>query len=354
MKTIIVGLATATGLAFSCVFAQAQSAANSLNYAYCTGRSGPRNITATTKSTLYMSDVFSVPAASQGAIRLAFRQYLATQDKMAMAEMCIAKASQQEASTDKAANLTKLKALVQASGAVSSVQIVETGWKYQAPATTAATSSPSVPITSPIPAKSAAAPITSGTSSTPTSPATSVNSMGSSLAATGTNIQQSTMQSVNQASQNVQNSAAAAVGSTVDAASQKMTNAFQNGMTGLLNRKKTAPAAAVANANVSAPPPSRPETTSSVLPASYGLPPATAVPANGPIAPASTPSAKPIIQDEGDGKHWMLTIPGDPETHELTPVANSKTVFVEDSTGDKYILMPDGDVKHIPHKNVAK
>ena len=61
------------------------------------------------------------------------------------------------------------------------------------------------------------------------------------------------------------------------------------------------------------------------------------------------PAAKSPVQDEGDGKHFVLTAPGQTDAREVTLVPGSKNSYIEESTGDKYIVMPDGSVTRIPH-----
>jgi hypothetical protein len=84
-----------------------------------------------------------------------------------------------------------------------------------------------------------------------------------------------------------------------------------------------------------------------------GAPSTTSAPAPGP-APAATavpvPSpTKSPVQDEGDGKHFVLTAPGQTDAREVTLVPGSKNSYIEDATGDKYIVMPDGSVTRIPN-----
>ena len=70
--------------------------------------------------------------------------------------------------------------------------------------------------------------------------------------------------------------------------------------------------------------------------------------------PADPPPApKPSIQDEGDGKHVVLTMPGQPDPLELTKVAGNDKAFMDAATGDKYIVMPDGSVTRIRHVRKA-
>jgi hypothetical protein len=89
-----------------------------------------------------------------------------------------------------------------------------------------------------------------------------------------------------------------------------------------------------------------------------GAPPTSSAPTPGPaptamVAPAPSPTKSPV-QDEGDGKHFVLTAPGQTDAREVTLVPGSKNAYIEDTTGDKYIVMPDGAVTRIPHtKKVA-
>ena len=88
-----------------------------------------------------------------------------------------------------------------------------------------------------------------------------------------------------------------------------------------------------------------------------GAPAATSAPAAAP-APTATavhaPSpAKSPVQDEGDGKHFVLTAPGQTDAREVTLVPGSKNAYIEEATGDKYIVMPDGSVTRIPNAKKA-
>ena len=81
---------------------------------------------------------------------------------------------------------------------------------------------------------------------------------------------------------------------------------------------------------------------------------ATTAPATVAAAPAAAVASSPAVakspvQDEGDGKHFVLTAPGQTDAREVTLIAGSKNSYIEESTGDKYIVMPDGGVTRIPH-----
>lgn len=80
--------------------------------------------------------------------------------------------------------------------------------------------------------------------------------------------------------------------------------------------------------------------------------PAPAIAAAAPVAPL--PSTKSPVQDTGDGKHFVLTAPGQTDAREVTLVPGSKNSYIEESTGDKYIVMPDGAVTRIPKRATAK
>lgn len=70
--------------------------------------------------------------------------------------------------------------------------------------------------------------------------------------------------------------------------------------------------------------------------------------------PAPLPSMKSPVQDEGDGKHFILTAPGQTDAREVTAVPGSKNAFIEEVTGDKYIVMADGTVTRIPNRKTAR
>ena len=81
--------------------------------------------------------------------------------------------------------------------------------------------------------------------------------------------------------------------------------------------------------------------------------PAPAIAASAPVAPLPA-IAKSPVQDTGDGKHFVLTAPGQTDAREVTLVAGSKSSYIEEATGDKYIVMPDGSVTRIAKRTVAK
>lgn len=82
-------------------------------------------------------------------------------------------------------------------------------------------------------------------------------------------------------------------------------------------------------------------------------PPSPAVAAAASAAPPPPTAAKAKVQDTGDGKHFILTAPGQSDPREVTLVAGSKNSYIEEVTGDKYIVMPDGSVTRIPKRTAA-
>lgn len=65
--------------------------------------------------------------------------------------------------------------------------------------------------------------------------------------------------------------------------------------------------------------------------------------------PAPPPPSKSPVQDEGDGKHFILTAPGQTDAREVTRVGTTNA-YLEEVTGDKYVVMPDGSVTRIPKR----
>lgn len=82
-------------------------------------------------------------------------------------------------------------------------------------------------------------------------------------------------------------------------------------------------------------------------------PPAPAIAAAASSAPPPPTSTRPMVQDTGDGKHFVLTPPGQTDPREVTLVAGTKNTYIEEVTGDKYIVMPDGSVTRIPKRAAA-
>jgi hypothetical protein len=83
--------------------------------------------------------------------------------------------------------------------------------------------------------------------------------------------------------------------------------------------------------------------------------PTAAVAAAAAPAPAPPPAAagpKSPVVDEGDGKHFVLTAPGQTDAREVTRVGTTNS-YLEEVTGDKYIVMPDGSVTRIPKRPAA-
>lgn len=80
-----------------------------------------------------------------------------------------------------------------------------------------------------------------------------------------------------------------------------------------------------------------------------GAPPAAAAAVVEAATPAPAPTSKSPVQDEGDGKHFVLTAPGQTDAREVTRVGMTNS-YVEEVTGDKYIVMPDGSVTRVPKR----
>ena len=86
-----------------------------------------------------------------------------------------------------------------------------------------------------------------------------------------------------------------------------------------------------------------------------GQPMAGAAPAPA-VAAAATPAPAPPaatgkspVQDEGDGKHFILTAPGQTDAREVVRVGTTNS-YIEEVTGVKYVVMPDGSVSRIPKR----
>ncbi len=69
-------------------------------------------------------------------------------------------------------------------------------------------------------------------------------------------------------------------------------------------------------------------------------------------APAPAPSGKSPVQDEGDGKHFILTAPGQTDAREVTRIGTTNS-YLEEVTGDKYVVLPDGSVTRIPKRTAS-
>jgi hypothetical protein len=283
-------------LAVSCIASlQAQTAQQS--YGFCSAMSP-------SSSTVYVSNVFSVPAASSAGARGAFTQYMQTRDKTASAGNCSMVASQQQANTMKQTAESRLK---QTSSGGKTINVVETGWSYQAAAT----------------------------ATTPTGAATTTTGAVTN-SATG---------AVNAAGQSIQQNATQSVESVQQSATQSLNNTVTNGMSALQAKLFHKGGSGQNNAAQGQQQPAA--NTGTTAPATNGAPVAQNVVAT---APAPT---KPTIQDEGDGKHSLLMTPGQKDAIELTQVEGSKNVYLDEATGDKYVVMPSGDITHVPHRTAA-
>jgi hypothetical protein len=290
-------------LAVSCT-ASSQAQTVQQGYGFCVAMSSSSN-------TVYVSNVFSVPAASTVNARSAFTQYMQTRDKTASGGNCNIVQSQQQANTMKQNAESHLK---QAGVGGKTVNLVETGWSYQGQAT-AATSA-------------------TGAASSITGAAT--NSVTGAANAAGQSVQQTATQSV----EGVQQTATQSVNSTItNGMSALQGKLFHKGGSGQNNAAQGQQPAAT---NTGAP-----ANTTAAAPAANGTPVAQNV-----VATTAAPT-KPTIQDEGDGKHSLLMTPGQKDAIELTLVEGSKNVYLDEATGDKYVVMPNGDITRVPHRAAA-
>ncbi len=304
------GLSAAV-LAVSCI-ASSQAQTTATHYGFCSAVSP-------TSGSFYVSNVFGVPASAGGGANAAFVQYIQSRDNTVKSANCSMAASQQQANTQKQNVETRIKAMSQtpkAAGA-KTMQLVETGWSYQAPAAAAAT--------------------TAGAT-----PAAAASSVGSSATAAGQSVTQGVQQNVNSSVQGMESS-------TANAATTSINSTITNGMSALQG-KLFHKGSGQTPANGTGQPAANGTGTATATTATSGT---QGTPAN--LAAPSTPHdpTKPSIQDEGDGKHSILMTPGSKDAIELTPVEGSKNVYLDEATGDKYVVLPSGDIKHIAKKAPA-
>lgn len=179
---------------------------------------------------------------------------------------------------------------------------------------------------------------------TPAASAPAANGSGTSVAASAKSAAQAPGQALNQSVQSIQTSTTSTVSSSMTTVSDAAQTNVQNGVKSLTNSifgKKAKPA--------------QPTTTAgqAVAPNATASPNTVLTPASPASAAASAAASSPSIQDEGDGKHFVMTTPGQKDALELSLQAGSKNVYLEESSGDKYIVLPSGEIKHIPHKSAA-
>jgi len=305
-------------------------------YGFCTGRAAPTQ-------TIYTSNVFSLPASARAGVRPAFLQYVKSRDSSVGSVNCMMAPSQQQAANAKQAIEKTLQQQVQRSATTAHpLKLVETGWQYQAPSTpvtqtatrtiTSTTTRTTVPAASPTTA-------TSATPASATAPANSVSSIGNTVSDVGQNAKQSLTQSV----QGVESSTTTTVTDTITSTTNAGQTAIQNKIKGWQDRMfhKTKPGQPAAAAPASSPSPAN-----TAIAAPAAAPTATLVSAS---TPTANSAAKPTIQDEGDGKTFVLTEPGQTDSIEVTLAPGSKNAYIDSTTGTKYIVMPDGSVKKIVH-----
>lgn len=321
------------------------------HYAFCLGRSSPAQPT----RTIYISDVFSLPVSAQAGVRPEYLQYIKSRDGGIVSVNCIQSATQQQAANAKQSMENSLQQIVQRSATTANpFKLVETGWQYQpsaAPVTqtatrtvTTTTTRRAIPAITP-PATATRTPATStiAAASAPpapaATPATGTSSIGQTVSSTGQNAKQSVTQSV----QGVESSTTATVTNTITSTTNAGQTAIQNKVKGWQDKMfhKSKPAATPApTASPS------PANTAAATPAP--APTATLVSASTTPTPVNA-AARPTIQDEGDGKTFVLTEPGQTNSIEVTQAPGTKNAYIDAATGDKYIVMPDGSVKKILH-----
>ncbi len=327
------------------VLAQA-NAAQTTRYGLCSGSSGQTG-------NVYISDVFSMAANAGFTARAAFTQYIRSVDGSVANISCGSLPTQEDAEKAKQTAQNQFQQMVAKLQTVPNskkLQLVDTGWKYQASQTPVAT--PSAAFTS-NPVALSAQNTTPAPPASTANPATATKSIANST-------QQSMTQSVKGAESSVTNSVNSTVTGSVNTVTSDVTNGVEanihNQLQGLQNKlagKKTPPpAAAPATAPAASATPATVSTETPPAQVKSAALVATPTPTSSAPAPAAV-STKPSIVDEGDGKHSLLLLPGQSDAHELTLVQGSKNVYMEDSTGDKYIVLPNGDITHISHAKTA-
>lgn len=302
-------------------------------YAVCTASTAPSQY-------VYITSVFSVANSVGRKLRESFEQYVRAQyaNINVGSVNCGASESQEKAEAGRQNAVNAFNQAAQKLGVGHSPQLVEIQWQYQQSSAQAA---------APVPA--AAAPASQSTSSA--AGANPAQALSNSTGAVGKNIQKSTEQSVNQSVQSMENTSTSTLTGAMTGASNSVNSSVQQGIGGLRNKlfHKSSPA---------------PSTTSRTTPApvSAKVSPVTAPtnpqpPSANPAPASTTMAAQPgpalSIQDEGDGKHSLLVVPGQSDAHELTLVEGTKNVYLEEATGDKYIVMSNGKIMRVPHKPVA-
>jgi hypothetical protein len=345
-----IGLLTAI-LALSCIPSQAQAVSQQTRYGYCTASTS-------NSQTVYFSSVFSLSASASTGARAAFLQSVQTRDSSVGAANCSFEASQQAAITAQQAaeSMWKNVAAREATAKQKTTQIVDTGWQYQSSATsttktTTATDANHVTNSATNISTPAANPANSspkqGTAAKPsTHPQSGASSSDNTVKG------QDIKQSMDQSAEGLKSTSTGAVTGTVNNMSTATQSTIKSRVQGLQD-KLFHKGKSSTSADTPASEATHPRTNAVATAPADGSVPATASVAT---AASHTPSAsaKPAIQEEGDGKHVVLITPGQSDARELTLVSGTKNVYIEESTGDKYVVMPSGDIAHIPHKNVAR
>lgn len=321
-------------------------------YAVCTASTAPSQF-------FYITNVFGVENSVGRKLRESWEQYIRAQyvNINPGSANCGAAESQEKAETGRQNALNSFNQIAQKLGTGHAPQLVQVQWQYQQ---TAAQAAPAMPAT--VAQTSASSPSSVG--------ANPVQAVSNNTSAAGKNIAKSTQQSFDQSLQGMENSST----STVTGAATTMTNSVnssvQQGIGKLFHKPGTTPKNKAANQpEASATPspttgnllvtpgaPSGPQpgnanmavSTNTLAPAANGTP----GPATRPGASAQTGPAM-SIQDEGDGKHSLLIVAGKSDAQELTLQEGTKNIYLDETTGDKYVVMANGSIMRIPHKPAA-
>ncbi|HEV2709795.1 MAG TPA: hypothetical protein VGU67_06265 [Edaphobacter sp.] len=318
-------------IAFGCIPSAPAQTTAPYTFCYFAGSSAAQG----SNVVFYFSDVFSYSPSSQTSIPSAFAQAMRQQGiNISTVPICPETGTMQAISQAKQLMETQTlpAAQRQYAAAGKTLSVVETSWSYQGAAPSAAApnslASPAMPVAN-------------------TAPGAGANvSPAQSMSASGKAIQQGAKQSVNSTVYGTESSAVGAINGSMNKAAGSVQNNINEGIGKMFRKKK---AAAPVPQTVSAP-----LAPVAVMPSQANFAPAQPAGMIPPPSAFGPPATRPSIQDEGDGKHWILTTPGQNDARELVLLPGSKNAYLEESTGDKYIVMPSGDITHIPHKGIAK
>jgi hypothetical protein len=318
-------------------------------YAVCTASTAP-------PQNIYITNVFSVENSVGRKLRESWEQYVRTQyaNINVGTANCGASGSQEKAETGRQNAVNSFNQAAQKLGAGHAPQLVQVQWQYQQSAVQAA---PATPAT-----LAPASPTTTSVASA--NPALAVSN---STSAAGKNVAKSTQQNFSQSLQSMENTSTGTVTGAATTASNSVNSSVQQGINKLFHKPRTTPAAktgtqpapsgtpSATSANLLVPPetPSAPQPGKMNLSASTS-PQVLSANATANVAPASAATAQPSsamsIQDEGDGKHSLLIVAGRSDAQELTLQQGSKNIYIDEGTGDKYVVMANGHIMRVPHK----